>query len=329
MTMRPRRSTRPGARGIRYFDTAPLYGYGAAERRLGRALRNAAPRRVRARDQGRARVATRRRRTGGDHLHRCRRPRAALRLLARRGACGRSRTASTRLGTDRIDVAFVHDPDNHEDDALRSAFPTSLRLRDEGVVGAVGCGMNQTAMLERFVARVDVDCVLLAGRYSLLDRSGAELLAQCAHAVWASCSAGCSTPACSSTPTPTRRTTTRPRRPACSSGPATPRRVQERGVALGAAALQFAMRHPAVTTVLVGARAAAEVELDVAFRRDADHRRRTRSARSRRSSNGQTGAGVCGIAEPPERELQPAEHQRDQQQLPERELGEQHEGQAR
>ncbi len=122
-------------------------------------------------------------------------------------------------------------------------------------------------MLERFVERVDLDCVLLAGRYSLLDRSGGDAPRRSARRVAsASSSAACSTPVCSSTPTRTRRTTTRPRPPPCSSAPARLQAVcAAHGIALGAAALQFAMRHPAVTTVLVGARSAAEVALDVGF----------------------------------------------------------------
>ena len=85
-----------------------------------------------------------------------------------------------RLGLDRLDVVLVHDPDDHEREALDGAFPTLLALRDQGVVRAVGAGMNQWEMLDRFVARVDLDCVLLAGRYTLLDRSGASLLDTCA-----------------------------------------------------------------------------------------------------------------------------------------------------
>ena len=160
----------------------------------------------------------------------------------------------------------MHDPDDHEDDALRHAFPTLLRLRDEGVVTAVGCGMNQTAMLERFVARVDLDCVLLAGRYSLLDRSGAELLAQCAARGVGAILGGVFNTGVLIDPDahPTYDYAAAPQTVIESA-----RRLkavfEARGIALGAAALQFAMRHPAVTTVLVGARSAAEVDLDVGY----------------------------------------------------------------
>jgi D-threo-aldose 1-dehydrogenase len=251
--------------GIRYFDTAPLYGHGVSERRVGRAL-GARPRsdyvlstkvgRV-LQPAGPERAATIFTDVGDlepefDFSH---------------DGIIRSLEASlARLNTDRIDVALVHDPDDHEDDALRAAFPTLVRLRDEGVVAAVGCGMNQTAMLERFVERVDIDCVLLAGRHSLLDRSGTRLLAQCAARGVGVIIGGVFNTGVLIDPDahPTYDYEAAPDtvlervrrlRDVC----------QTRGIALGAAALQFAMRHPAVTTVLVGARSAAEVDLDVGY----------------------------------------------------------------
>jgi D-threo-aldose 1-dehydrogenase len=82
-----------------------------------------------------------------------------------------------RLGLDRIDIVYLHDPDDHADQALQEAYPALERLRDEGVVGAIGLGMNQTELPTRFVRETDIDVVLLAGRYTLLDQSGlVELL---------------------------------------------------------------------------------------------------------------------------------------------------------
>jgi D-threo-aldose 1-dehydrogenase len=251
--------------GIRYFDTAPLYGHGASERRLGRALR-ARPRRDYVLSTKVGRVL----RPAGSE-----RPPSVFADVgdvephfdySHDGIMRSIEESLERLGTDRIDVALVHDPDDHEDDALGHAFPTLMRLRDEGVVAAVGCGMNQTAMLERFVARVDVDCVLLAGRYSLLDRSGTELLAQCAARGVGVIIGGVFNTGVLVDPdaNPTYDYATAP--PAVLERA---RRLQAVcgafGIPLGAAALQFAMRHPAVTTVLVGARSSAEVSLDVGY----------------------------------------------------------------
>jgi D-threo-aldose 1-dehydrogenase len=251
--------------GIRYFDTAPLYGHGASERRLGRALR--------ARSRSDYVLSTK--------VGRVLRPTGSERSatiftdvgdvepefdFSRDGIMRSLEESLERLGTDRIDVALVHDPDDHEDDALRHAFPTLLRLRDEGVVAAVGCGMNQTAMLERFVARLDVDCVLLAGRYSLLDRSGAELLAQCAARRVGVILGGVFNTGVLVDPDahPTYDYAAAPQ--AVLERARHLRAICEaRGIALGAAALRFAMRHPAVTTVLVGARSRAEVDLDVGY----------------------------------------------------------------
>ena len=85
-----------------------------------------------------------------------------------------------RLGLDRVDIVHVHDPDDHANEALAGAFPALRRWRDEGVVGAIGAGMNQAPMLARFVREAGLDCVLLAGRYTLLDQSGLdELLPLC------------------------------------------------------------------------------------------------------------------------------------------------------
>jgi D-threo-aldose 1-dehydrogenase len=252
--------------GIRYFDTAPFYGYGQAEERLGRALRD------RPRDE--YVLATKVGRLLDPAGDSARAPTIFLdvgdvepRFDYSRDAVLRSLDESlTRLDTDHVDVALVHDPDLHEHDAVAHAFPTLLELRDQGVVRAVGAGMNQSEMLERFVADIDVDCVLLAGRYSLLDRSGADLLDRCeARGVGVIIGGVFNTGVLVDPDVHT----TYDYAPAASAVIARARRLRDacaaQGVALGAAALQFAMRHPAVTTVLVGARSRAEIELDLEF----------------------------------------------------------------
>ena len=76
-----------------------------------------------------------------------------------------------RLNLDRIDVALIHDPDDHYEEALDTAFPTLADLRSQGVIGAIGSGMNQWEMLTDFARNADFDCFLIAGRYTLLDYS--------------------------------------------------------------------------------------------------------------------------------------------------------------
>src|SRR5207245_4595512 len=81
-----------------------------------------------------------------------------------------------RLGLDRVDIALIHDPDDHFDEAMDGAYRALDGLRGEGVVKAIGVGMNQSELLVRFAREGDFDCFLLAGRYTLLDRSGFEEL---------------------------------------------------------------------------------------------------------------------------------------------------------
>jgi D-threo-aldose 1-dehydrogenase len=170
--------------GIRYFDTAPHYGLGLSERRLGSALR------------GRPRadyvLSTKVGRLLGPNPEPTGSDLAAggfavpddlvRRFDFSRDAVRRSLDESLgRLGTDRIDIVFVHDPDDHVDTAIDEAVPALVRLRDEGVIGAVGVGMNQWQAPLRMVRETDLDVVMLAGRWTLLDRSGEPLLSACAE----------------------------------------------------------------------------------------------------------------------------------------------------
>ncbi len=256
--------------GIRYFDTAPLYGHGLSERRLGRALSE------RSRDQyvlstkvGRLLRPTSEPVGSIFDLPESD-PAAHLAPVFDFSGDGVRRSVEeslSRLGTDRLDVALVHDPDDHEQEALREAFPALLRLRDEGVVAAVGAGMNQWQMLDRFVQQVDLDLVLLAGRATLLDRSGTEvLLPRCEEAGVGVVLGGVFNSGVLAAPGPD----------ATYDYGALPDEVAERvarlaatceaaGVPLAAAALQWALRQPAVSAVVVGIRSSEELAADVAW----------------------------------------------------------------
>ncbi|MFI1029093.1 aldo/keto reductase [Streptomyces sp. NPDC020951] len=164
--------------GIRYFDTAPHYGLGLSERRLGAALRE----HPRAQYTISTKVGRRLEPTGrgGDDLADGFAVPATHERVWDFSADGVRRTLDAsleRLGLDRVDVVYLHDPDDHAEQAFREGYPALEKLRSEGVVGAIGAGMNQTEMLTRFVTDTDVDVVLCAGRYTLLDqRARAELL---------------------------------------------------------------------------------------------------------------------------------------------------------
>ena len=155
--------------GIRFFDTAPLYGNGEAERRLGVALRGIP------RDE--VVIQTK--------IGRILRPDRSIYFDYSRDGVMKSIEASLeRLGMDRVDIVLVHDPDFvneefHNQQALDEAFPALVDLREQGVIGAVGAGMNQWEMEWEFAKKIDVNCFLLAGRYTLLEQTSLNFLDWC------------------------------------------------------------------------------------------------------------------------------------------------------
>lgn len=255
------------AQGIRFFDTAPQYGHGLSEVRVGRALA-AFPRDEYSLVSKVGRVLV-------PPVPDAVRPSSSFVDIpavdpvfdfGRDGILRSLDDSLRRLGVDRLDIVHVHDPDDHEAAALAAAFPTLIELREQGVISMVGCGMNQVAMLARFVEQVDLDCILLAGRYSLLDRSGSALLQRCAERGVEVIVGGVFNSGLLANPMvgATFDYTAAP--PALVALAQALQAVCERfGVPLPAAALQFVLRHPAVTTALVGARSAAEIEADVAY----------------------------------------------------------------
>ncbi|GAA1059965.1 aldo/keto reductase [Agromyces bracchium] len=253
------------ASGIRYFDTAPHYGLGLSERRLGEALRE------RPRDEfvlstkvGRLLVPSGYPEgtmdDGGFAVP------ATLRRewdFSRDGVRRSVEESLERLGLDRIDIAYLHDPDHHGEQAHAEAIPALIELREEGVVGAVGAGMNQSAMPAEFVARHDVDVIMLAGRYTLLEQGALDDLMPLA----AERGVGIVAAAVYNSGLLSRA------RPAADAtydyGPATAEVIarangiadvcEEFGLTLPEAAVAFPLRHPAVVSVVVGMRTADQV----------------------------------------------------------------------
>ncbi|GAA4342171.1 aldo/keto reductase [Microbacterium rhizosphaerae] len=163
--------------GIRYFDTAPHYGLGLSERRLGAALAD------RPRDQfvvstkaGRLLEPNPDYRRGDLDDQGFRVPATSRRRwdFSRDGILRSLESSLDRLGLDRVDIVYLHDPDEHWESASTTGVSALIELRDEGVIGAVGVGMNQSAIPARFVAECDIDVVMLAGRYTLLDQSALD-----------------------------------------------------------------------------------------------------------------------------------------------------------
>jgi D-threo-aldose 1-dehydrogenase len=166
--------------GIRYFDTAPHYGLGLSERRLGVPLRDR-PREeyVVSTKVGRLLVPN----EGGEGARDDQGfdvPAATRRVWDFTGAGVRRSLEDSlrRLDHDRVDVVFLHDPEESDqvDVAVQQGYPALARLRAEGVIGAVGVGSKSWEVLHRFVTETELDVIMLAGRYTLLEQPALDAL---------------------------------------------------------------------------------------------------------------------------------------------------------
>ncbi|MGJ5797709.1 aldo/keto reductase [Streptomyces europaeiscabiei] len=250
--------------GVRTFDTAPHYGLGLSERRLGAALRD------RPRDTytlatkvGRLLVPDPEGGAGDDLAHGFAVPAVHRRVwdFSADGVLRCLETSLERLGLDHVDVALLHDPDDHADQALREAYPALERLRAEGVIGAIGVGMNQSALPARFLRETDIDVVLLAGRYTLLEHDAlAELLPEAAARGRSVVIGGVFNSGLLTAPRPGATYDYAPApQPVLDRALRLLAVCERHDVPLRAAALRFPFGHPAVASVLTGARSPQEV----------------------------------------------------------------------
>ncbi len=248
-------------RRVRAFDTAPHYGVGLAEERLGRFLREG-PREAftvstkvgrllvddpGAPDAAEGFVGTPRRRRVRDY--------------SADGVRRSIEESLSRLGLDRVEIALVHDPEDHLPQALDEAASALSGLRDEGVIAGWGVGTNHADVAEQFVRATDADHVLVAGRYSVLDRRAERtLLPACAERGVRVLVAGVLNSGLLVDPRPGAPFDYAP---APDGLVAAARRMADacaaHGVPLRAAALQFPTRHPAVDAVVTGGARAAMV----------------------------------------------------------------------
>jgi D-threo-aldose 1-dehydrogenase len=249
--------------GIRFFDTAPFYGLGEAERRLGRALAEArADGADSDDDRGRPAIATKAGRLltvepdGSVDAHFDFGFDAARQSLE---------SSLERLGVDRVDIVHIHDPDDHIPDALEGTYRALVALRDEGVIGAVSLGTNSVGTAAAFLERADLDCMLVAGRYTLLDRSAADLIEACAERGVAYLAAGVFNSGVLARPRAGSWYDYGPASDATLARAAAIDSVCGRhGVTLRAAAVSFPLTNPSVTSVVVGMAAPAEVDENLA-----------------------------------------------------------------
>jgi D-threo-aldose 1-dehydrogenase len=243
--------------GLRHFDTAPMYDNGEAELRLGRALRGL-PRDeyVLSTKVGRLVPGYEPGGGAGDRWEYDFSAEATRRSVEH---------SLSRLGVDRIDVLLIHDADDHFEEAVSGAYPVLDDLRRQGVVGAIGIGMTVVHWPLRFVRETDLDVLLLAGRYTILDTEAAgELFPLCQQrgvSVW---NAGSLSGGLVDTD-PDPRFHYQPLDPATTARLQTVRDICSRhGVPTAAAAIQFPLAHPAVTSVLTGPSTPEHLEANLA-----------------------------------------------------------------
>jgi len=246
------------AAGIRLYDTAALYGGGLSEVRLGKALsRHPRAKYILCTKVGRSRPFGQPRIPDGsgdvwDFSYDF-----ALRSVA---------LSLERLQTDRLDVVHIHDPDNYIDKAMRGTYRALARLRDEGVVGAIGVGSNSEKALAELARRGEFACFLLANRYTLLEQPALrELLPLCLEKGIAIIAGGIFNSGILATG---------PGQGATYQYQEAPPEIQARvrmlnevcprhGVSVKAAALQFPLGHPAVKTVLLGGKSIQHLEENI------------------------------------------------------------------
>ena len=252
--------------GVRYFDTAPHYGVGLSERRIGRELRQ------RPRDEfvistkvGRLLVPSPETAHERDP-HSFAVPADPRRQwdFSRDGILRSVEDSLRRTGLDRFDILYLHDPDDFTEQAFTEGIGALIELREQGVVSAVGAGMNAAGPLAELIRKADVDLVMCAGRFTLIDDEALRDLlplalerevAVVAAGVFNSGLLGRDRPASDAT---------------FDYGPA-PVELVERahriadvceanGVTLPTVAIAYVLRHPAVVSVVLGARGRSQVQ---------------------------------------------------------------------
>lgn len=243
-------------KGIRLFDTAPLYGRGESELRLGRVLKGV-PRNsyIISTKIGRVFNADRS---------------AFVYDYSYDGVMRSLDGSLQRLETDHVEIVLVHDPDadtvDHEKDALDGAFPALQELRRQGVIKAIGAGMNQWQMEQRFAQQADPDVFLLAGRYTLLEQTSLGFLKLCKEKGIGIFLGGVYNSGILATGPKETAQYNYANAPAAVLEKA--RKInaicERHGVPLNRAALHFARAHPTITSLVVGAIKPAEVEANVA-----------------------------------------------------------------
>jgi len=249
--------------GLDHIDTAPLYGAGTSEERIGAALERHERREYTLSTKvGRVLVPTRE--PAPDSSYWAGRPKFAVVFDFSEDGIRRSLEGSKkRLRTDRFDLLFLHDCDEYMEDALRHSYPLLLKMKEKNEVAAIGAGLNSYETALKLARRRRFDCFLLAGRYTLLEQGALDEFLPFCHdsKIGVIIGGAFNSGILASGPT----------KGAKYNYADAPLDVLERarkvkevcdvyGVKLHAAALQFILANPSVTSVVVGCRSPEEVE---------------------------------------------------------------------
>ena len=246
--------------GMNYFDTAPLYGHGLAEERLGRILRTVTKPFVLETKVGRVLNWVEK----ADPVPWFPDADPHMQPVFDYSADGIKRSLDEslkRLGVDHIDIALMHEAENHIPQAINTAYPVLADLKRQGIIKAVGIGINFCDAALEIMKSVDLDIVLLAGRYTLLDQSAQnKLLPYALERKVDITIGGVFNSGVLADPKPGATFEYLPAsdeiiKKAQDIGAF----LKKLGIPLTAAALQFPLRHPAVTSVLTGSRNSREL----------------------------------------------------------------------
>ena len=256
--------------GINFIDTAPLYGHGNAERmigsalsktnkeyvistKVGRVLKKFAPEEIAGKVDGLAAFI------GVDPTI------FPVFDFSRDGILRSIQESLERLNISSIDIALIHDADDRIDEAIKNSYPVLDELRSQGVIKGIGVGMNICSYATKAVKEMDLDVILIAGRYSLLDQSAQEeLFKECLKKQTGVMVGGVYNSGVLANPTPESTYNYVPVTPEILSKV---KQIQtlllDFDISLTAAAIQFPLRHPAVTCVLTGSRSVTELNANI------------------------------------------------------------------
>jgi D-threo-aldose 1-dehydrogenase len=259
--------------GLRYFDTAPHYGLGLSERRLGRAIEGLGRERpVLSTKVGRL-LRPNPRPSGSDLDQGYAVPDTVTRErdFTADGVQRSLEESLARLGVAGVDIVWLHDPeepDDRFDEAVRGAVPALNRMKDQGVIAAWGVGSKDPSMIKRFVEACDPDLVMVAGRYTLLEQEQVGLMSACRERGVGVVAVGVFNSgllAHDDPPDDAWYEYSPAPRSVVNRAQALAAVAREHGVSLPRAALAFPLRHPAVVNVTVGMRSREHVERNCAL----------------------------------------------------------------